>query len=278
MLQVKNDTPFAAQISVLPDLAGIDTVYVVVKATFELGLGRPRVAEQQIPMVPADVHWGEPSRSSIRYAGETHLQKPATDIVMVGDGFAPGGRPVPYFGVSLMVGRLRKLVQVYGDRVWTEGVLGLQASSPVPTARVPLTYERAFGGRHDLDDGRFVAETRNPIGTGFRGKRRDREMHGIRLPNLEDPRHPIKSASDRPPPACFGHVAPSWQPRSSFAGTYDEAWQVKRAPYFPEDLDPRFFQTAPPDQVYVGHLGGGEPVQIANASPRGFEQFALPVC
>ena len=37
MLQLKNGSPFAAHIAVLPDPDGIDTLYVTIKATFSLG-------------------------------------------------------------------------------------------------------------------------------------------------------------------------------------------------------------------------------------------------
>lgn len=278
MLQVKNETPFVPGLFLLPDPSGIDTLYVAVKATFDIGPREARIAGKQMPIVRADEHVGEPATSGVRYAGEAHPSKPATDVVLVGSGYAPGGRPVPYFGVSLEVGSLKKLVHVYGDRRWRSGALGSTPSSPVPAVEVPLVYERAYGGRHDLGEGRFVAEPRNPVGLGFAGKRGGSEMNGTPVPNLDDPRRPIQSLSDRPAPACFGPVAPSWQPRVSFAGTYDEAWRRKRAPYLPTDFDPRFFQTAPPDQIYPGFLKGGEPVSIQNASREGMQRFALPSC
>ncbi len=84
MLQVKNETPFVPGLSVLPDLDGVDTLYVSVKATFEIGAQGVRVAEKQLPVVAADEPWGKPGESSVRYAGEVHPLKPATDVVLVG--------------------------------------------------------------------------------------------------------------------------------------------------------------------------------------------------
>ncbi len=278
MLQVKNETPFVPGVFVFPDPAGLDTLYVTVKATFEIGSREVRVAGTQAPIVAADEHWGELGESSLKYAGEAHPCKPATDVVLVGAAHAPQGRPVPYFGISFSVGKLKKVVHVHGDRTWKAGVLGSTPSNPIPTAHVSLLFERAYGGRHDLGDGRFLAEMRNPVGVGFRGKRSASEMNGTPVPNLVDSRQPISSLSDRSPPAGVGHVAPAWHPRAGFAGTYDEAWRRKRAPYLPADFDPRFFQTAPPDQIYPGHLQGGEPVELINASPVGVQRFALPVC
>lgn len=278
MLQVENRTPFVPAIFVFPDPQGIDTLYVAVKATFAIGDGKPRVAEKQGPIVPADEHWGEPGKSSVKYAGEAHLLKPATDVVVVGAGHAPGGRPAPYFGVSLSVGRLKKVLHVYGDRVWKSGVLGVAPSSPAPAASVPLVWERAYGGREELGAGKFACESRNPVGCGFLEKRRARDLAGAPVPNLEHPAHPLKEPGDRAPPAGIGFIAPSWQPRVAFAGTYDEAWQKSRAPYLPKDFDARFFQAAPPDQIYPGFLKGGEPVELLNLSPAGVQRFALPSC
>jgi hypothetical protein len=278
VLQVENKTPFVPAMFVFPDQDGIDTLYVAVKATFTTADGAARVAEEQRPITFADEYFGEPGQSSVKYGGEAHLLKPATDVVVVGTAHAPGGKPAPSFGLSLSVGRLRKVLRVFGDRVWKRGLFTTSPSSPEPTATVPLVWERAYGGRQDLGGGRFACEPRNPVGRGFLGKRSARDLAGTPVPNVEDPSRPLRSARDRPPPAGVGFVAPSWQPRLAFAGTYDEAWQESRAPYLPEDFDPRFFQMAPPDQIYPGFLKGGELVELVNLSPRGVDRFALPGC
>ncbi len=278
MLQVTNRTPFSTAIAVLPDLEGVDTLYVAVKAAFEIRPERLRVAATHPPVTMADEYWGEPGESSVKYAAEMHPPKPATDVVVVGDAHAPGGKPSPRFGAAFSVGRLKKLVQVHGERVWRVGAVSATPSTSIPVARVPLVWERAFGGRHDLGGGRFLAEMRNPVGVGFRGKRGIPEMNGTRVPNLEDPRHPIDALGASPVPAGVGFVAPAWEPRISFAGTYDDRWRKERAPYFPADFDARFFQAAPPDQIYPGHLAGGEPVELLNLSPAGVQKFKVPIC
>jgi hypothetical protein len=278
VLQVENRTPFVPAMFVFPDAEGVDTLYVAVKATFTIGQGLPRVAEEQRPIVPGDQYWGEPGKSSLKYAGEAHFLKPATDVVVVGAAHAPGGKPAPYFGVSLSVGRLKKVVYVFGDRLWASGLLGMAPSSPVPTTSVPLRWERAYGGQEDLGGGKIACEPKNPIGCGFIGKRRARDLAGTPVPNLEHPARQLRSAGDSVLPAGVGYVAPSWQPRVAFAGTYDEGWQKSRAPYLPKDFNPRFFQAAPADQIYPGFLKGGEPVELINFSPTGVQRFALPIC
>jgi hypothetical protein len=74
----------------------------------------------------------------------------------------------------------------------------------------------------------------------------------------------------------FGFTSPHWQPRARYAGTYDEAWNKTRKPLLPRDFDRRFFNAAAPGLVASSHLKGGEPVIIANASPKGRLAFSLP--
>ena len=279
MLQLKNESPFEAAITVFPNENAIDTLYVVVKSTFLLG-NKIEVAEEQLPIVMADEYWGEPGQSSLKYGSELHLLKPSTDIVMIGEACAPEKRPVTGLDVLLAIADRKKTVRVFGDRQWASGIIGLKITPPKPFDSMPLVYERAFGGIHELDSDKqkVLFEARNPVGKGFKGKRKTRELKGTMLPNLEDPAHLISSPGDRPAPACFGYVAPSWEPRKSFAGTYDEAWQQKRVPYLPEDFDNRFFTAAHPDLISSNYLKGGEPVAITNMSPNGPLKFKLPVC
>lgn len=278
MLQLRNQTPFKASIALFPDAHGVDTLYVAVRATFALRGGALRVAEPQEPLKLADEYWGEPGQSSLKHASDLHLGKATTDVVLIGEAWAPGGRPVPSLDVSLEVGPVAKVVRVFGDREW-RGPLDLRISPPIPFERVPLVYERAFGGvqKHDPEKGPLEIDQRNPVGVGFGLRSAPADKAVRRLPNLEDPAHLISGARDRPPPAGFGFIAPSWEPRRRHAGTYDDAWQETRAPYLPKDFDARFFNAASPGLVCPGHLRGGEPVKVRNASPDPWE-VRLPMC
>lgn len=276
MLQLKNSTPFAANITVLPDEDGIDSLYINVKARFNIG-SQWTLAEEQTPPQEEDVYWEEPGSSSLKYASDFHLGKPATDIVMLGEACAPGQASVRQLDVNLTVANLSKTIRVFGDRVWTNG----QISAPAAFQTMPLLYERAFGGTQHGEGGGaegtvMAAEERNPVGLGFRGTRPDREMEGAALPNLEDPRCLIRSTSDCPEPACFGFRAPNWRPRAALAGTYDDQWLKNRAPYLPADYSRSFVNAAHPDLVYGGFLQGGEAVVITNMHPNGDLRFNLP--
>lgn len=273
MLQFENRTDFAGTVFASPDPDGIDTLYTVVKGTFDLGAGLAR-AEDQVDIVMADEHYGDPATSSVRVPSDLCLVKPATDVMLLGHAWAPGGKPAHYVDVTLQAGPLVRQVRVFGDRVWG-GLTGHSASAPEPFAQMPLVWERAFGGMDEGRDGP-TGDARNPVGSGFRAPHSRTPTERHRLPNLEDPADPISSPRQMPAPACFAPIAAHWYPRREFAGTYDQAWQESRAPYLPLDFDSRFFQCAAPGLTAAGFFTGGELIDIRGASPDGWLQFALP--
>jgi hypothetical protein len=270
VLQLENQTPFRATIAVLPDRAGVDTLYVVVKATVKL---RPKLmlAEEQVPIVLVDEYYGDPASSSLRAASEVHLGKTGTDVLLVGSAKAPKGRPVARALVTMSVAERQKRIQVTGDRTWRGG----RPSDPQPFESMPLVWERAFGGVHRRGD-KVSAEGRNPAGCGFTADRSAEEMEGQPVPNLEDPDGLLQQLGQAATPACLAPIAPWWLPRRAFAGTYDEAWQRERAPYLPDDFAPRFFQCAVPEFAFERYLQGGEPVQVSGVTPDGPIAFAVP--
>lgn len=271
MLQLQNNTRFAAGIALFPNEQAIDTLYVMVKATFDIGKNFT-LANEQVPPTAADVYWTEPGKSSLKYASDMHTGKPATDIIMLGHACVPGQKEATQLDVSLTVGKVSKTVQVFGDRQWKDGKI----TRPAPFKTMAMVYEKAYGGVHIANGQIADAETRNPVGRGFAGARKANEMNGVPLPNLEDPKNLINEHTDQPAPAGFGFCAPNWQPRVAFAGTYDDAWQKTRAPYLPTDFDNRFLNMAHPELVYPGYLHGNEPVTITNMHPDGTFQFELP--
>lgn len=271
MLQLTNNTRFAPAMVVFPNEQAIDTLYLIVKASF--GIGRElTLADEQVPPCQSDVYWTEPNKSSLKYASDMHTGKPATDIIVLGHACAPEQKEATELDVSVTVGSVQKTVRVYGDRVWQDGKI----TRPTPFKTMPVVYERAYGGVQVIDGEVAEAEARNPVGRGFAGSRKDRDMNNVPLPNLEDPAQLIRDPGDRPTPAGFGGCAPNWQPRAGFAGTYDDAWRKTRAPYLPLDFDSRFLNSAHPDLICPGFLQGGEPVTITHMHPNGAIRFDVP--
>jgi hypothetical protein len=274
MLQIRNATPFKASLMLLPDADGIDTVYAVVKGTFALG-NRLTLADEQLPVVLADQHYDDPASSSIKVASDVCLGKRQTDVLVVGTACAPADQPVWSMHVSVAVGSARKTIRVFGDRVWDGGSGVATVAYLTPFVRMPLTWERAYGGADETPQGP-AHHPRNPVGAGFRVRGGTKPVVGTALPNVEDPASLISSPSEAPGPAGFASIAPAWEPRRLYAGTYDEVWQTERAPFLPKDFDSRFFQLAPAG-LGNGQLQGGEPIELRGLTPNGLLQFALPL-
>ena len=268
-MQLDNQTDFAAQIVPLTDKDVRPVAVVVVKATYEMQASGPlSLADEQAPIQMSDEFLGEPGESSVRYESDLAFFKPSTEFVLVGIAYAPEDKPIDSLLVSLRVGPVSKTLRVIGDRRWERRLTGrVKPSHPGPFHSMPLTYERAFGGKdrtHPKESKRGW-EPRNPVGTGFRTNRRALIDHP--LPNLEEPVSPIRRWKDRPPPASFAFIGRHWTPRGAFAGTYDAKWEAERAPLLPADFDDRYFQAAHPDLTASPHLEGNERVEIINATP-----------
>lgn len=273
---VENTSPFKFETLFLADEGGQPLFVSVIKATYNIRNGEVLLAEEQAAVSVAGEFWGDPENSSYKYEPDTAFFKAATDVVLIGHAYAPElGTTEVHVGIR--VGPVQKVVKVIGDRMLIRRAGFGAITRPKPFEKIPLVYERAFGGRDKRDavPDKYGFEPRNPVGTGYRygspSKNED-----VRLPNLEDRAQPFQRYGDTPPPAGFGFISPHWQPRASFAGTYDEVWDRDRKPLLPKDFDRRFFNAASPGLVAPSYLKGDEPVVVLNASPEGRVAFYLP--
>jgi hypothetical protein len=269
MWAVKNRTPYKAAATWARDRHGVHEWIVAVKASYDISPeGNLKLAEEQIEPLLAPEYWGDPANSSLRYDSDLVGSKPLTDVVLNGTAYAPQGRPCARFTVAMAVGPQQKALEVHGDRHWERGPVGLRASALTPVARVPVVYERAFGGYEHAhpDPAKHLMDARNPVGCGLVA------VEGQRLPNFRYSSGALEKAG----PAGFGALASFWSPRAKFAGTYDEAWRRSTMPLLPEDWSPLCLQCAPEDQRPPNPLRGGEPVQLFNLTPGGVLRFTLP--
>jgi hypothetical protein len=205
---------------------------VVVKARFTVvhdGVATPAGPDA---IVPRDRHLdGHPLRS-VEAASDLAPYLARCDVVFVGHAYAPGGL-APAGSVRIGISRegrhvLDKTIHVFGDRAPGSGHDGGFAPKPppVPFTRVPIVYEKAFGGPSEA----------NPIGTD--------------APNLVDPK-------DGRRPAGFGPIARIWPVRKRLLGSLDGKAIEAPGAELPEGMPWDYFQAAPPDQQ-VDHLHGGE--------------------
>lgn len=278
MLQLINETPFAAERAVLADLDGAELWVVVVKGTwtFSAETGDLQLAEDQVPVCLVDEYVGKPGKSSLMYDCDLTFRKPGTDIILHGHAVAPDGDLVTSLDVSLAVGDLNKTIRVFGDRRWCRSPLGPVPSSPGRFSRIPLVYERAYGGEdpHETDTEQRASDQRNPVGSGFATQAAS--LIDLPVPNLEAPDDLISNWRSRPRPMGFGPIARNWVPRITYAGTYDERWRRERLPFYPDDFQCEFFLSSPRDQVARPHLRGGEKVCMRNLTSSGLLAFNLP--
>ena len=274
---IDNRTDFALESLFLADEEGRHLFVPIVKATYRaLDSKQILVAENQISAKLSGEYWGDPDFSSYKYEPETAFIKPATDVVHIGHAY-PQKPGVNFVDVGVRVGPVQKVVRVVGDRDIVKRSGNWSVIGPQVFEKIPLVYERAFGGwdRSHQNPDKHTFEPRNPVGVGF-GYPNGNTEEPVRLPNIEDPKRPWKRWGDRPPPTGFGFISPHWQPRASFAGTYDKKWDETRKPLLPTDFDRRFFNAASPGLIAPGYLRGNEPVVIVNASPGGRISFNLP--
>ncbi|MGH7070602.1 MAG: DUF2169 family type VI secretion system accessory protein [Acetobacteraceae bacterium] len=275
MWQLDNRTPFAAERGWVRDRSGSEIWIVAVKCTFDIKPdGATVVSGQQPPVTiaPELTNPKTPAQSSLRSESDLVRTRLTTDIVVHGHAYAPNDLPVTSCDVGFRVGELTKRLRVTGDRYWIDG----SPSAPTPFTRMPLLYERAYGGYDpaSLETDAPQWEQRNPAGTGY--ARSAASANRRKLPNIEYREHLISSPRQHPPPAGFGPIPPHWPPRSAYAGTYDDTWQADRSPLLPLDFDDRHYQCVPPDQQTQRFLTGGEKVALLNLSPVPLLQFALP--
>jgi hypothetical protein len=263
-----NRSPFSAETFVVPDKNGQEALLLVIAANFiRAKRGGLAVAENQDSIRPADITRGNPATSSIVYESDIALAKPSTDVLINGYAYSPRGRRTGQVPVQFLLGDIKKALVVSGDRHWTTW----GCSDPVPFERLPIVYERAYGGT--TPDGKV--DIRNPIGVGYAGAvSLDSEVE-TQLANVEYASQLIRSRRDQPVPAGFGAIGRAWKPRCDFAGTFDEQWRANRFPILPVDFDDRYNQSAPIDQQ-IRTICGGEDAILINMTPEGLWKFQIP--
>ena len=217
---------------------------VLIKRTYRIVAGGHCVrADEDRPLNGGDVYWDHPMNSSVRYESDFWPFKVATDVVLNGTAYAPGGAPTSSLVASLQVGDRRKSLLVTGDRIARYNGGGPPiVSDPDPFTTMELRYERAYGGTDVYSDLKVpYPYPRNPLGRGFVVANLPKSVDNLALPNVEDPQSPI-AAEDlclgqyaqwetKPTPACFGWFPKVWRPRAMLVGVLprDRAVEAERA-------------------------------------------------
>lgn len=260
MHDLLNITPFQVGLGLCLDREGRQVAAAVVKASFRFdAAGKLEPAEPafQLPVMLADEHFGDPAVTSVRYASDVVPTRDGTDVAVVGHAY---GRRRTAVEASVRVGALEKTLLVSGPRYAVVG--GTAIAGPLAFEKLPLRYELAYGGTLEDPGAPPVPFQENPVGLGFARTLPERAP----LPSVEYPDSRWGGAR-RPRPAGLGFVPMGWRQRARFGGTYDAAWERERRPLLPEDLDDRFWNAVPEDQVLRPKLQGGEPILLRNLHP-----------
>lgn len=264
MWALENRTRFVADRTFARDRDGAEVLLVAVKVTFDIGHDHaPALSARQVPLARVPRHRGDPTRTSLAHESDFVLTKRATDVLLFGHACARDGVPTIASEVRVRIGDWQKRVVVFGDRRWVRTFGGFRLSDPQPFVKMPLDYDRAFGGEGHSD---------NPLGVGAVLDRGGPETTPV--PNLEDPDDLLTAPDQNKRAMSFGPIARDWPSRRALAGTYDARWQRERHPLVPEDFDDDFWQSAPADQR--ARIRGGEAVELVGVSPRGPIRFELP--
>ncbi len=180
------------------------------------------------------------------------MPKPRGELLVTGKGYPRGGAHGAC-SVRVTIGTIDKTLWVVGPRRWKLGA----PTEPEPFVEMPITWENAFGGPGFAE---------NPVGKGIaivKGEKGEVQP----LPNIEDPKHLLRSPKDRPTAVGFGGYDIAWPQRSSKLGTYDSAWLADRFPGFAADFDLAYFNAAPTDQRIEGYFRGDEAFTVENMHP-----------
>lgn len=270
-MRIVNQTPFVAGNTIAFRQDGRELLVVVVKGTFVLvgppaEDGQPRVADEQIPLLMADVFGKDPATSAPILENDFAPAKPECDVLLAGCAYAPHAAPTRMIGVGLRVGSLSKTFNVTGPRSWRAVAGVLAAGPPESTLKQPISYDVAFGGT-EVDakkPDRMATFLENPVGRGFRKHKID--LWGLPMPVTEELSDPIRDPKKHYRPMAFGPLGRNWKPRMDYVGTYDQKWMDEVAPMLPADFNPLHFQAAPPDQRMT-YPRGGEPIRLVNLVP-----------
>jgi hypothetical protein len=279
-MELINATRMQAGYTLGLEPSGRELLVVVVKGTFRMPTAAGealRLHDEQAPLVMSDEFFGEPGLSAPKYEVDFAPRKHRCDLLLNASAYAPQGEVATRVAVGVRVGGWSKSFNVIGDRVWEAGGSGIGLSPPLAFERMPISYDRAFGGTDNRseDPSEHDAYLPNPVGRGFHKALRGELVNGSPAPNTEEAGSPVTWVSGKYRPMSFGVIGRHWQPRISYAGTYDQQWLDDHFPFLPPDFDEQYYQAAPLDQQLPTPVGE-QLVTLINLTPDGRREFLLP--
>lgn len=278
-MEIVNTTPYLASCTISTDKHGQDHLLAILKATFTIPV-RGMLAElskKPIPIIEADIFSGDSETSAVIFESDYVLRKPHCDVLLNGCCYAPKGKATTQMSVGIKVGKVQKIIQINGDRVWLHAHTSIYLSKPQPFIKKSISYENAYGGRDYFhpDKDKHTSYLHNTVGIGYHKELSMECIENTPVPNTEEITHPVVHPDKNYRPMAFGAINRACPLRAKLAGTYDKEWTDNQFPFLPKDFDDLFNQAAPEDQQ-TEYLKGGESVQLVNLSKEGRTQFKIP--
>lgn len=170
------------------------------KRTYRFTPGGKAVPDraEPVPFFETDLFHGksDPALDPPRQESDLCDWKPKVDVVVHGLAHAPRGKLGHFFDAFVAVGGTRAGVRVFGNRRVDMSRGSPRFTDPEPFASMPLHWGLAYGGvdrwtHPDI----ALPYPKNPVGKGFAVAPEPQFLHGMELPNLEDPQNPIQPGS-----------------------------------------------------------------------------------
>lgn len=281
---------------IAPD--GAPILSVLAKASYQITPEGLVALEQpeEIPFFEQDEYYGKmnPDLDAVKHESDLVAYKPMTDIVIHGEACAPAGKRAKFFDMGVSVAGLIHRIRVTGNRVLDCSNGKIRFSEPESFERMPLHFGLAYGGTDKFSDPEQpYSYPRNPVGKGFLVNPDPTSVHGLELPNLEDPSKLLDPGNlliqkwdrwmEAPVPRALGYTSRHSYPRYLMMGqTPDQALETNMAIQagkggdVPPILNHQYFNGAPTGMRFP-YLWGGETILLAYVDPENPQwSFQLP--
>lgn len=204
-------------------------VTAIVKATFTLVHQANMKVAPADPIITGDVYHHDNPTRSVRLTSDLAPHLPRGEVILTGHAHAPSDRRTSSVTVGLAV--FDRYEQLFAKHLEVRGDVGPDGVKPF--RKMPLVYERAFGGPGWED---------NPLGTGTGGAKLE--------PNILYIGEPRRSAG-------FGPLPSAWPTRKKLLSPDARKAVERPVAEIPEGCDWTYFHAAPPDQR-CAYLTGSE--------------------
>lgn len=235
--------------------------------------------------------------SSVRFESDYISYKPHADLIV--NAYAHATVSLTQWRCGLKVLRpvqhqdeeyetlLEKWLNVRGERAIQDDVIGFSFTKSNKSNKVAIRYENANGGV--IENPKYTPESEdsqkqylnynayNPIGVGVAHKVLFEQKEPLRAPQIESMNEPLDKPNMSYLPQGFGFIGRSWQPRISYAGTFDENWEKEQHPFMPDDYNEQYNNAAHQDLQLKHYFEPYDRVILHNLVKDRYEQsFEIP--